>query len=242
MKEIWKDIPNYEGLYQVSNLGNVKSVKRIVSRAKNGTGDLPLKSRILSPTTYPKGYKKVTLRKNNESKYFFVHRLVAEAFIPNPNNYPYVNHKDENPSNNFSNNLEWCTNEYNMSYGTLGHRISLSKSRRVFQFDFNGNLLNSYYGISEASRLTKIPISSIFSCCNGINKSAGGFIWSFFEKAEMPKYKQIKIVKKYDTNHILLKTYNSMREAEKMEKISSQTLNKYANSNTIYKGFYWELI
>lgn len=242
MQEIWKDISGYEGYYQVSNLGNVKSMKRIVKRKNNGTGNLPLKSRILSPTTYPKGYKKVALRKNNMSKYFFIHRLVAEAFIPNPNNYPYVNHKDENPSNNHSDNLEWCTNEYNMSYGTLGHRISLAKSKQVFQFDLNGNLLNAFYGVNEASRITNISSSSITNCCKGASKSAGGFLWSFSKKVKLSKYKQIKIVKKYDKNYILIKTYHSMREAEKEEKICTQTFNKYANKDIMYKGFYWELI
>ena len=242
MKEIWKDILGYEGYYQVSNFGNVKSMDRIVERKNNGTGNLPLKSRILSLNTYPRGYKRVTLRKNNISKSFFVHRLVAEAFIPNPNNYPYVNHKDENPSNNHSDNLEWCTNEYNMSYGTLGHRISLAKSKKVFQFDLDGNFLNTFYGITAASRITDISSTSIRNCCHGTSKSAGGFLWSFSKKVKVPKYKQTKIVKKYDKNHILIKTYRSMSEAKKEEKICSQTFNKYANKDIMYKGFYWELI
>lgn len=242
MQEIWKDIPGYEGYYQVSNLGNVKSMKRVVERKNNGTGNLPLKPKLLSPTTYPTGYKKVTLCKNDKRKYLFVHRLVAEAFIPNPNHYPYVNHKDENPSNNHVNNLEWCTNEYNMNYGTIGYRISLSKSKQVFQYDLNGNLLNIFYGASEAQRLTQISLSSILNCCKGTSKSAGGFLWSFSDKVKLPKYKQIKIVKKYSKEHILLKIYHSMREVEKQEKICSQTINKYANKNILYKGFYWELL
>ena len=242
MQEIWKDISGYEGYYQVSNLGNVKSMERMVERKNNETGNLSLKSRILSLNTYPKGYKKVTLRKNNTSKSFFGHRLVAEAFIPNPNNYPYVNHKDENPSNNHSDNLEWCTNEYNMSYGTLGYRISLAKSKQVFQFDLDGNFLNTFYGVNVASRITNISSTSIVNCCNGASRSAGGFLWSFSRKVKLPEYKQAKIIKKYDKNHILIKTYHSMREADKEEKICAQTFNKYAIKNIMYKGFYWELI
>lgn len=182
MREIWKDIPNYEGLYQVSNLGRVKSLPRTVIRTHNGTGDLLLKSRILSPSTYPKGYKKVTLRKNNKSKYFFVHRLVAEVFIPNPNNYPHVNHKDENPSNNDFRNLEWCTNDYNMSYGTLGYRISKAKSKSVFQYDLKGNFINFFDSTQKACDETGISRSGIQNCCNGISKSAGGFLWSRSKK------------------------------------------------------------
>ena len=110
-----------------------------------------------------------------------------------------------------------------MSYGTLGHRISLAKSKKVFQFDLDGNFLNTFYGITAASRITDISSTSITNCCHGTSKSAGGFLWSFSKKVKVPKYKQTKIVKKE-------------------EKICSQTFNKYANKDIMYKGFYWELI
>lgn len=102
MKEIWKDIVGYEGLYQVSNLGRVKS--------------LNYGGKIMGVTTLPKGYLKIGLTKNKIRKYYFIHRLVAETFIPNPNNYPCVNHKDCNTSNNCINNLEWITHKDNNNY------------------------------------------------------------------------------------------------------------------------------
>lgn len=103
--EVWKDIDGYDGLYQVSNMGRVKSFK---------WG----KERILKPYETGNGYLRVEL----QSKPFKLHRLVAQAFIPNPDNLPFVNHKDENPKNNMVDNLEWCDNKYNINYGTTQER------------------------------------------------------------------------------------------------------------------------
>lgn len=109
-KEIWKDVVGYEGLYQVSNLGRVKSLFRY--------------KKILKQFEDNKGYLRVTLYKNNKSKSIKVHKLVAEAFIPNPNNYDCINHKDENKTNNRVENLEFCSFYYNLMYGTRVQRIA----------------------------------------------------------------------------------------------------------------------
>ena len=109
MKEVWKDIEGYEGLYQISNFGKVFSFKS---------------NKILKPFNDKKGYLKIELRKENRRKIYFLHRLVAMCFIENKNNLPYVNHKDENKHNNRVENLEWCTCKYNNNYGTRNSRIS----------------------------------------------------------------------------------------------------------------------
>lgn len=118
MEEIWKDIPNYEGLYQISNLGRVKSLPRKGTNTK--------KERILKFAKSNKNYLIAILTKHNKRNAKSVHRLVAEAFIPNPNNFPQVNHKDENRHNNCVDNLEWCTNRYNCNYGNRSAKLSLA--------------------------------------------------------------------------------------------------------------------
>ena len=118
--EIWKDIEGYEGLYQVSNKGRIKSLNRIDSRGRK------VNEKILSSKPNNKGYLRVHLYKNGKRKPFSVHRLVAIAFIPNPNNLLEVNHKDENKENNTVDNLEWCDRKYNANYGSRNERASVS--------------------------------------------------------------------------------------------------------------------
>ena len=115
MKEIWKDIKGYEDLYQISNYGEVKSLEK-------KAGFSTRKEKILKQHLDKDGYVKVYLCKNNKVKFLSVHRLIAEAFIPNPNNFPQINHKDENKQNNKIENLEWCTCKYNINYGTRTKR------------------------------------------------------------------------------------------------------------------------
>lgn len=114
MDEVWKDIKGFEGLYQVSNLGNVKRLRHGDYKCVQGYHVFPEKLKVLSFDK--KGYLQVGLSKNNKQTMRRVHRLVAEAFIPNPNEYPMINHKDENKTNNNVNNLEWCDARYNVIY------------------------------------------------------------------------------------------------------------------------------
>ena len=113
--EEWKSIPGYEGLYEVSNLGRVRSVERCDRFNRK------IVSKILKPN-YVSGYLRVGMYKNKTFKYYLIHRLVAQAFLPNPDNLPEVNHKDEDKSNNRVDNLEWCDRSYNMNYGTVQQR------------------------------------------------------------------------------------------------------------------------
>lgn len=170
MIEAWKDVVGYEGLYQVSNIGNIKSLHNYRG------GNNILKKRIKN------GYYCVGLRKNNVRKWYGIHRLVAKAFIHNPNNYPEVNHKDENKLNNNIDNLEWCTKAYNNCYGTRLERVyNTNKSKRaVIKYDLNGKYLEKYTSLAEAARKNNIKsVSSIFFCCQKKYKQANGFIFKY---------------------------------------------------------------
>ena len=158
--EQWKDIKGYEGLYQVSNLGRVKTIK---------TNKIRKLEKVRS------GYLRVMLCKNNKSERFLVHRLVAEAFISNPNSLPEVNHKDENKLNNNVENLEWCTAKYNNSYG----KGALARNQRVIQYDLQGNAIKIWESIKEASEELGVSQEGISACCRGIHKTSGGYAWTY---------------------------------------------------------------
>lgn len=131
MQEIWKDIEGYEGFYQVSNKGNVKRVATVVCRHQPNKRDAyqPIKEKILKHGKRKDGYLVVVLCKEGKCKSMLVHRLVATAFLPNTNNYPIINHKDENKQNNDFRNLEWCTHLYNNTYNDTAKRRQMNKKK-----------------------------------------------------------------------------------------------------------------
>lgn len=180
MKEVWKDINGYEGLYQVSNFGNVKSLDRKIECCNSIR---IYKGKTLSKCIDDKGYERVLLTVAGKHKSAQVHRLVASAFIENAGNLPEVNHKDENPTNNCVDNLEWCTKKYNLDYGTGRLRSSLSHMVMVEQYDLQHNLLNVYCGVNEAAQAINKPkdATAISKCCKGKFKTAYGFIWKYKE-------------------------------------------------------------
>ena len=170
--EIWKDIIGYESFYQVSNLGRVKSLNY------NHTG----KEEILKEgwVHYKNGgYRSVNLCKNGKRKTHLVHRLVAEAFIPNPDNLPCINHKDENPSNNCVNNLEWCTQEYNINYGSRNKKVSKKLSKPLLQLTKDLQLIKLWESASEVEKNTGFLNQNITACCKGRIKTAYGYVWKY---------------------------------------------------------------
>lgn len=181
MEEVWKDIEGYEGIYQVSNLTRVRSVDRYV-RTSRGGGLKPVKGKILKQAVLPNGYVGVRLQKDNKVKTHLVHRLVAQAFIPNPDNLPQVNHKSEVKTENSIENLEWCNADYNVHYGT-GIKRNQEKqiSKPVLCYSLDGNFIDRYHSIREASRITCANKANIKFCCENKPryKSAGGFKWRY---------------------------------------------------------------
>lgn len=170
MKEIWKDIKYYEGLYQASNLGRIRNV---------------LKGRILRGAINRGGYIQLKLSNNGIDSRFIVHRLVAMTFIPNPNNYPIINHKDENKINNRIDNLEWCDHKYNNTYGSAINKYQTLANKKytpVLQFSKDNVFISEYNSVNEAGYLNNINPCCISSCLTGHTKSSGGFIWKYKHK------------------------------------------------------------
>lgn len=186
--EIWKDVQGYEGLYQVSNQGRVKSLERVAPNKHC------VEERILKFKKNRAGYFQVWLYKNNKAKVFLVHRLVAKTFIPNPVNLPQVNHIDENKINNCVSNLEWCTSKYNVNFGHRTSKMSKAKtngkkSKPVFQFTLGGRLIKRWPSTHECGR-HGFNQSVVAACCRnayGIRKNIyKKFRWQYAE--EMNRY------------------------------------------------------
>lgn len=171
-QEVWKDIKGYEGLYQVSNSGRVKSFHHN-------------KEKILKGSANDMGYLHVGLNKNGKCKFKMNHRLVAEAFIPNQNNLPFINHKDCNPLNNQVDNLEWCDQRYNVLYDNANQKKlntrtannSWNKPIKIAQLDDDNNIISVFNSSNEAKE--KLGISHTLEVCRGKRKRAGGYKWKF---------------------------------------------------------------
>lgn len=191
MNEIWKPVVGYEGLYEVSNLGNVRSVDHIVNVVRGEQRyQMPIKGQPLAPQPRQHGYLAVPLygkggHKTRNMRIFSVHRLVAQAFIPNPDNLPEVNHMDEDKTNNRADNLEWCDRKYNSNYGTcIERRCRITRnnerSRPISQYTISGELVKTYPSCHEAERQTGFSIGNIHHAANKkANGYAYGYIWKF---------------------------------------------------------------
>ena len=176
MEEIWKDIPGYEGLYQVSNLGNVRSL----NYRRHGY------AKSLIPKCNNNGRLWVELAIDGERKPWLIHRLVGLAFLPNPNGYPQINHKDENPKNNKVENLEWCTQEYNIRYSVERKTPEDVRSRngkrmclQIEQLTLCGEVVRCWDNSRQIAIETGWNDWSISECCRGNRKTAYGYIWRY---------------------------------------------------------------
>jgi len=184
-EEIWKAIEGYEGIYQVSSFGRVRSVKRTVKRlgryGNNSTFNV--KGEILSQWKRSDGYMSVTLRSGKKQKTYLVHRLVIETFNPNPDASQWINHKDENKSNNNISNLEWCTPSYNNTYNDIHLRKNMPYKKAVQQMTLDGKFIAEYESAAEAARQTGFSKGGISSSCNGEKGFANyhGYRWKYKE-------------------------------------------------------------
>lgn len=194
MKEIWKPIKGYKNVYEVSNLGRVRSVDRYLEQESwNGSKySHTYKGKVLKQFKSKEGYMKVTLSYKYKLVPKTVHKLVAEAFLDNPNNYPVINHINGNKLDNSVNNLEWCTYEHNNKEafrlglnkptwkGKIG--IECPNSKKINQYDLEDNFIRRWDSMRDVQRELNIYAVSISKCCRGISKTAGGFKWRYADE------------------------------------------------------------
>lgn len=253
MEEIWKDIEGFEGIYQVSSFGRVRSITR---KQENGLGRIYIgKIKTQSKTKW--GYLCVHLCKNGKYYCPVVHRLVAKAFIPNPDNLPCVNHKSEIRTENRVENLEWCTYLYNNNYGTRKDKLSKAQKNSdyiqnkqipVYQFDKQGNFIASYPSSVEAAEAVGASSGNIRNGCKkGIYHK--GFVWSYSRecppiRAKRGPYKlnysRFKAIEQYKDG-VLIATYKTAADAEREtgvghSRITSCCKGKISQSS----GYIWK--
>lgn len=193
MEEEWKDIKGYEGKYKISNLGRVKAIER---KVRQGKGEYFIKEHELKTWIDSVGYVSVGLTVDSKTKYFRIHRLIAEAFIPNPNNLPVINHLNGNKTDYRIENLEWTNQKQNSIHAVkTGLKkvtekqidaarknvlLALEKTKKkVKQYDLNGNYIKTWNSMTEIEKTLKIHYQGISKCCLGKNKTSYGYIWKY---------------------------------------------------------------
>jgi hypothetical protein len=251
-KEIWKDIPEYEGLYQVNQWGDIYSL---------------ISNKRLKYSVSNDGYKQYNLRKNKKPHIMLAHRAVALAFIPNPNNYPIVNHKDENPLNCYVDNLEWCTVKYNNIYSDNGKRSGKKTSKSIYCYNLDGTLFKKFDSIRQASRFFNVNSGNICNSAKWLEKIHGkkltvtvkGKIFSYIERSKDEIQKRAnssitycrknnfksKKVAQLSLKEEIIQIFPSTCEVERQLKIPSSQISRasrgYEQGYTSH-GYKWKYI
>lgn len=260
MEEIWKDICfsnngikyNYKGIYKISNLGRIKSLERLDNKGRT------VHEKILSSCKRPDGYYTVGLSINGKAKSFLIHRLVALTFIPNPDNLPEINHKDENKSNNCVDNLEWCTSKYNCNYGTHNERVSKTKTGKPIKLTDEELERKRNFMMSEKNPMRRDDIREKFI---GENNPFYGKTHTKESLEKMRKAKQnmsedkkneikekIKdanrtIIVQLNNNHEILHIWNSIKDASDNLGITSSPICRCCKgTQNKSKGYYWKYL
>ena len=239
MKEIWKDIIGYEGLYRISDQGRIFSVKS---------------GKIRETFVSNSGYKMIHLYKNGTDRHFTVHRLVADNFIPNPFDFKEINHINEDKSNNRHDNLEWCTQKYNENYGTNTRRVKESyiancNNRPIDVYDMNGVFLKTFDCSNDVCRELNIGRRALYSVCQGVVKSSKGYRFAFHGEELKPydqknKKRHVSVFK-YDSEGYLSACYDSMRDAERENNLHRGFLrmnNIRHNGNIVKDGYRYIIV
>ena len=249
MEEEWKDIEGYGGIYQISNLGRVKSLQRLVNNTH--CSKRLIKESFLSVKRKSHQYDYVSLYKNNKQKRAYIHRLVAQAFIQNPNNYTDVNHKNEVKRDNRVENLEWCDKKYNNNYGTGKRRMIESRNahnkwnaeKETHMYDMDGFYVRSFRSVVEAAKYFNCADTNIRPIIDKKNRSAFGYMFSSVKREKMGSYKKggLVPVQQYSLDGLFIKSFSSITEAARstgsdVSKICDCLHGRRAYTN----GFKWK--
>lgn len=251
--EIWKDVADYEGKYAISNTGKIKSLE---FHRNTGRGGYVNKEKVLALYISNTGYNKICLLLNKKRKYPFIHRLVAEAFIPNIKNLPCVNHIDGNKLNNCVENLEWVTYSENSEhmYRVLGYENSKSmlgtlgklnkNSKPIIQLDLNGNFVKEWEGIRDLARKWEDGVlyrNLLTQCCKGKKKSYLGYIWKYKNSDDLLNTGHKEPVFQYSKDMEILEYFDSIPEAAVKTNTGVRNIRNSVKTGQKAGGYYWKL-
>lgn len=239
MKETWRPVVGYESYYKVSSYGRIYSTRL---------------RRVLRGGCRPNGYMYFGAFADGGRKNVQIHRAVAEAFIPNPRNLPFVNHKDENPQNNRVDNLEWCTCLYNANYGTAKLRTAVQLAKPITVYDQDGNYIDSYLSVADVAKQFGVSTGNVVDCCKNRIAITHGFIFAYDFlspeelKSRIEKHGRNvvgrwvgKMVNQYTQQGELIATYPSIRMASKATGFSVTSLRRCCNKGgSVSHGYRWE--
>lgn len=248
MEEKWRAVIGYEGLYEVSNLGNIRSVDKVSRMPCNGErATKVVKGKLLKPYESGNGYFKIALVKDGKSRKHFVHRIVADAFLQNPGNCSVVNHIDFNRRNNKVDNLEWCSQRENLLHGTLRLVEGLDyKDLRIGRFDKDGNLVDVWSSLSKIEETLGICKTDVLACCRGRLKSSYGYIWRYVNSRneqylfdgmeEKYQYKKTRELLQIDLDGTVIEKYISAADAQRKTRICSSSILEVAHKKARKSG------